>query len=67
MGGGSSRNTGGDGKLEWASTVSELSAVGDRDLDRLLVDDPGGAVVWTTWKLDIIVRSGGQQAEYPTV
>ena len=66
MGGGSSRNTGGDGKLDWASTA-ELSAVGDRDLDRLLVDDPGGAVVWTTWKLDIVVRSGGQQAEYPTV
>jgi hypothetical protein len=28
-------------------------------------DDPLGTAVWTTWKLDIIVGSGGQQAEYP--
>ena len=59
MGDGSSRNAGGDAKLDCAPTVSELSAVGDRRLDRLLVDDPVGTAVWTTWKLDLIVRSGG--------
>jgi hypothetical protein len=67
MGGGSSQSAAGGAKLDLASTVSEVSAFGDRHVDRLLVDDLVGTAVATTpdTKLDIIMRPGEQGAEHP--